>query len=230
MKMSSCEQLSLVLADRAGLYWAQTQVMQFHYLHRPVDVRCCPLAYLVLYAGEPMGCLIFGRPEATRVLGWYGSVADVQASRCRLTRWEVLNLARVWLHPDLQIGGQCYLPNAASRVIGQALRRVGSDFLLHRPPVWLEEPYEIRECISYCNLNLHHGALYRASNFRLVRTNPSGMATYARTLRHLTHAEHAQIARRSAADPRARRLRAARMVQQHPLFALDDGAMSEVQR
>lgn len=224
MNLRMQEQLTLILADRAGLDWAQTQVTRYHYLHRPVDVRCRPLAYLVLFESEPMGCLIFGRPEATRVLGWYGSVQDVQAGRCRLTRWEVLNLARVWLHPDLQVGGRCYLPNAASWAIGQAIRHVGYDFLLHRPPVWLEEPYELREVLSYCDTRVHQGTLYRAAGFRLSRTNTRGIATYARPLRPLTPAQRAEIARRSQEDVRARRLRAARTVVQASLFAESEAA------
>lgn len=212
------EHLSLTLADRVGLRWAQEQVTASHYLHHPVDVRCRPLAYLIQCDGQAMGCLIFGRPEATRVTGWYGSVEDVQAGRCPLTRWQVLNLARVWLHPDLQAGGRQHCPNAASWAIGQALRRVGYDYLIQHPPCFLDEPYEIRTCLSYCNTHLHRGTLYRASNFLLVRVNERGLETYARPLRRLTHAERAEIVRRSTADPRACRLRAARSVTQVSLF------------
>ncbi len=82
--------LSLILAGEAGLCWAQAQVRHHHYLHAPVDVRCRPLAYLVMLFGNPVGCLIFGRPEATKVTGWYGSVEDVQAGTCPLTRWQIL--------------------------------------------------------------------------------------------------------------------------------------------
>ncbi len=115
---------------------------------------------------------------------------------------------------------RCYrfVANAASWAIGQALRVVGYDFLWHRPPVWMSEPYEIRDVLSYNDTRVHQGTLYRASNFRLVRTNERGLQTYARSLRQLTHAEHAEIARRSLADPRARRLRAARVVTQRALF------------
>lgn len=218
MELLTMQRLSLVLADHDGLRWAQEQVTAHHYLHHSVDVRCRPLAYLVQWNEQPLGCLIFGRPEATRVTGWYGSVEEVTAGRCPLTRWQVLNLARVWLHPDLQAGGRCHIPNVASWAIGQALRCVGYEYLLHYPPCFLNEPYEIRECLSYCNAHLHKGTLYRASNFRLVRTNERGIETYARSFRRLTHAEYAEIARRSLADPRARRLRAARTVTQVTLF------------
>lgn len=210
--------LTIALADAAGLRWAQQQVTEQHYLHHPVDVRCRPLAYLVQWSGQAMGCLIFGRPEATRVTGWYGSVEDVQEKRCPLTRWQVLNLARVWLHPDIQVGGRYSVPNTGSWSIGQALRRVGYEFLVHRPPVWLEEPYEIREVLSYCDTRVHQGTLYRASNFRLVRTNRHGLETYARLLRRLTHIEHTEIARCSQIDLRGRQLRTSRTMVQSSLF------------
>ncbi|GHO91514.1 hypothetical protein KSF_015620 [Reticulibacter mediterranei] len=63
--------LSVVLADKCGLSWAQEQVERYHYLHTPVDPRCNPVALLVTLFEERVGCFIFGRPEATRVNGWY---------------------------------------------------------------------------------------------------------------------------------------------------------------
>ena len=62
-------QLELMLADRAGLAAAQDAVAAYHYLRAPVDARCSPVAYLVALAQEKVvGCLIFGRPESTRLL------------------------------------------------------------------------------------------------------------------------------------------------------------------
>jgi hypothetical protein len=214
--------LTVALADRDGLRWAQEQVTLHHYLHHPVDARCRPLAYLVQGDGETLGCLIFGRPQATRVNGWYGSVADVKAGRCPLTRWQVLNLARVWLHPSIQRGGEHFIANAATQVIAQALQKVRYDYLLAHPPVFLDEPYEIRECLSYCNTRIHRGTLYLAASFRLLRTNARGLATYTRPLRRLTHAEHAAIVCCSQQSVRARRYRAARQVVQVPLFACEE--------
>jgi hypothetical protein len=75
--------LSITLADRYGLRWAQEQVIHHHYLHTPVDVRCSPLVYLITLFDKQVGCLIFGKPEATRVNGWYGSVEDVRTGKCR---------------------------------------------------------------------------------------------------------------------------------------------------
>jgi hypothetical protein len=210
--------LSLHLAGPDGLRWAQCAVTEHHYLHHPVDMRCRPLSYLIQSQGVPLGCLIFGRPEATRVNGWYGDVWDVQGGKCPLSRWQVLNLARVWIDPRLQHDGVDYVPNVASWAIAQALRRVGYEFLIKRPPVWLEEPYEIREVLSYCQSSTHRGTLYRAANFTLKRTNERGIETWVRPLRRLTHAEHYEIALRSREDQRGRRLRAARLVTQLALF------------
>src|SRR5581483_45760 len=224
--------LQVTLAEKSGLRWAQEQVTLHHYLHTPVDERCSPVALLVTLFGQRVGCVIFGRPEASRVNGWYGSVEDIRTGKCRLSRWEVLNLARVWLAPSLQKdGGRWYHPEgmigpsvlpgfydrkhiwhscAASYVIDLALERIVFDFLSCKPPVWVSEPYEIREVLSYCNTNRHKGTLYRASGFTHIRTNADGIATYARPVRHLTPDEHAIIAFRSQHDPRCRKLREAR--------------------
>ena len=203
--------LSIMLADHAGLAWAQEQVTQHHYLHRPVDVRCSPVAYLVLDEdGKRVGCLIFGRPQASRVSGWYGDVADIVAGRCPFTRWQIVNLSRVWLDPSIQRGGERYVPNAGTSVIAAALSRIVSDFLLMHPPCFLDEPYELRECLSYLNTRQHRGMLYRAANFRLVRENARGIQTSAIPLRHLTHAEKQAIEKRAAESPRSCRYRAMR--------------------
>jgi hypothetical protein len=166
--------------------------------------------------------MIFGRPEAQRCADWYGSVADVCSGKCRLSRWEVLNLARVYLDPRLQHGNVWCTPEllpgfidrkgiwhsrAASYIIEQSLALIVFDFLMLRPPVWVEEPFAIQDVLSYCNTHLHKGTLYHAAYFRLVRINPSGIATYARAVRPLTQSEQAQIVRRSQESERCRRLR-----------------------
>lgn len=210
--------LQLQLADRAGIAWAQQQVTEHHYLRRPVDTRCSVLAYLVMHEGECVGCLIFGRPEATRCYPWYGSVEDVANGKARLSRWEVVNLARVWLHPCIQAGGERYVPNAATRAIGQALRRVVADYLLRFPPCFPDEPYELRECLSYCDTSLHRGTIYRAASFRLERENRRGIQTYARPLRRLSYAERALVLARCDQSPRSRRMRAERVAKQLQLM------------
>ena len=144
------ETLQLELADQRGLAWAQEQVSLYHYLKKPVDVRSSPVSYLVKLHEHAVGCVIFGRPECSFVGGWYGSVEDVAQGRCRLTRWEVLNVARVWLHPDIQKNGRWYRENAATQVIAHALRRVVVDYLLLRPPVpeLLPKSYSPRDALQ----------------------------------------------------------------------------------
>ncbi len=245
--------LSLVVADATGLKWAQEQVIRYHYLHTAVDVRCRPLAYVVMLLDRPVGCLIFGRPEATKVTGWYGSLKDVQSGECPFTRWQILNLARIYLDPSIQragafahpegLVGPSILPSfydrhdrwqnaAASYVIDLALDIVTFDFLYHRPPVWMEQPYELAHIISYCDTKQHKGMLYRASHFEWVRTNTYGIDTYRRRSRPLTQPEHAMLAKRSQEDRRAQRLReVARVsyIKQLPLLPLCDQKREDVQ-
>lgn len=230
--------LQLQLATREGLRWAQDRVTRFHYLHRPVDVRCSLLAYLVTLDGKRVGCLIFGRPEAQRCGDWYGSVEDVQIGRCRLTRWQVLNLARVWLDPAVQANGerceigQLLVPGfrdrkhiwrteLASTIINMALLQIGVDYLEAYPPCFLDEPYEIMECLSYCDTRVHQGLLYRAAGFDLVRENTRGIQTYARRLRPLYQFEHMSIHHWANTSLRSKQYRSARAVsmwQQSALF------------
>jgi len=202
--------LRIHLARDSELQWAQQQVIEHHYLHTPVDKRCKPLAYIVTFREQRAGCLIFGRPEATACYPWYGSVNDVRVGRARLSRWEIINLARVWLDSIIQRGGSSYIPNAATFVIAQALSRVVADYLILNPPCFLEEPWQLRECLSYCDTRYHRGTLYRASNFRLVRENRRGIQTYARSLRHLTHQERTLIIRLAEQHPRSRQYRSQR--------------------
>ena len=135
--------------------WAQRQVAAHHYLRKRVDPRSRPLAYTV-HVGDlpyPVGCLVFGRPEASRCYDGnltYGSQADVARERASFDRWSVLNLARVWLDPCVQRGGYLYGPaylpgyadrrgawrsTLASTAIQEALAVVGYDYLRAHPPV-----------------------------------------------------------------------------------------------
>ncbi len=208
--------IALELADHAGLRWAQRQCAR-HYLRRPVDPRSRPLAYLVrldAYGGPVVGFLTFGRTESTRCYAGeltYGSLADVAAGRAMYSRWEILSLARVWLDPIVQRGGACFVDNAATQAIGLALRRVGFDYLVAYPPCFLDEPWQIRHIISYCDTRYHNGTLYRAASFRLVRES-GHLQTYARAVRSLSPREKEQIVRLATQSARSRRYRAARTV------------------
>jgi hypothetical protein len=111
-RLMSASPLTLRLADAAGRSWAQAQIATHHYLHTRVPNQCRPLAYLVEHAEiGPVGCLIFGRPQAQRcsVGGFtYGSLADVCDGRAFWECWEIINLARVWLEPSARSRGLVY--------------------------------------------------------------------------------------------------------------------------
>lgn len=213
--------------DRAGLAWAQDAVAAHHYLRSAVLGRASPEAWAIHATGirSRIGCLIVGRPQATRCRDWYGSVEDVDRGRVKVTRWQVLNLARVWLAPMVQTGGilcdPFYLPGftdrrgrwrstLASAALRQLACRVGFDYLLARPPVFLEEPYEVRWLLSYCDTAKHRGVIYREAGWELYRTNENGIQTWRTPLPPLTAEQHGAIAEASAACPRARRFRGER--------------------
>lgn len=220
-------EVSLSPLDKDGVAWAQGVVVERHYLRRPVDTRCSVEGYEVRLAGvgRPVGLLLFGRPEATRCADWYGGVEDVRVGRCEVTRWQVLNLARVWIDPEYQPGGVYFDPRhlpgftdrrgtfrstLASEVLRAAIARIGYDYLVKRPPVFLEEPYEHRWLLSYCDLSKHKGTIYAASGFELYRTNERGIQTWRIRLPGLTQEQDHRIREISRADRRANRYRAER--------------------
>lgn len=208
--------IRLKLADDADLAWSQIQVSLQHYLHAPVDSRCSVLGYVLLYRGERMGCLLFGRPESTRCYQGdltYGSQADVADGRASYDRWEILNLARVWIDARAQgpMGwGKGWL---ATWMIGQALKNVVVDYLHEYPPCFLNEPWRLRVCLSYCDTRLHSGTIYKAAGFRLARTNADGIQTWYRTLRGLQGHERKLIERYCHQSYRSRVYRSQRAVQ-----------------
>lgn len=202
----------LKLADGSGLDWAQEQVAHNHYLHTPVDSRCSVLAYIVCWDETICGCLIFGRPEATRCYDGrltYGSKQDVANGRAQFDRWEVINLARVWIDESVRGIGHGWL---GSWAVGHALKRVVYDYLTVYPPCFLEDPWKLRACLSYCDTQVHTGTLYQAANFQLARTNERGIQTWFRTLRGLQGHERKAIERISTQSYRSRVYRSQRAV------------------
>lgn len=218
--------VSLQYLDDIGRAWAQETVTHHHYRHAPVPGRACPESWAVVVEGVgPIGCLIVGRPQATVCRPWYGSVDEAMGGRCQVTRWQVVNLARVWLDPRVQVGGEFYDPDVlpgfvdrnglwrstlASDAIGQLAARIGGEYLQHRPPVFLDEPYELRWLMSYCDPAKHRGVIYRAAGFELYRVNEAGLQTWRLPVAPLTAAQHAMVADASAACPRGRRFRSER--------------------
>lgn len=230
--------------SRQGVAWTQQRIADDHYLHARVDCRSRPLIYLAHHqatrgaaaAAGPrcIAILIFNRPESTCCYSGgltYGSQDDVRAGRAAYDRWEVINLARVWVHPYFQRGGHYCDPDEglpgfvdrsgvwrstlASTLIRAALERVRLDYLLSYPPCYLDEPYQLRACLSYCDTNLHRGTIYRAAGFALARTNARGIETHWTPLAALTDEANAQVRQRSEQHGRSRRYRAQRGAQAH---------------
>lgn len=212
--------ITLTLASRTEIAEMQTTVTAHHYLHRPVDSRCSVEGYTVALDGIPVGLLMFGRPEATRCGNWYGGVDDVIAGRCEVTRWQVLNLARVWFDPIVQPGGSLHeftpgyrdrrgvwRSTLASQAITSASLTIGRDYLVQRPPCFLDEPYQIEYLMSYCDRRLHRGVIYRAAGFEMYRVNANQIETWRKRLRPLTPADDRDVCKASAMSPRSNRYR-----------------------
>lgn len=191
--------ISIHPADRAATDWACKMVAAHHYLRKAPDRRSRPFCYVVRAAQELVGCLFFGRPESTRCFAGgltYGSIADVASGRAAFDRWEILNLSRVWLSPDVQPGGRLCTPGSpvqlpgffdrhgiwrpalASFVVRTALARIGFDYLQAHPPCFPDQPFEIRSVLSYCDTRLHRGTIYQASGFNRARKNADGIETW----------------------------------------------------
>lgn len=163
--------LTLRLGNKSDVAWAQVTVTAHHYLRQPVDPRARPMVYLVEYEGACLGLAMLGIPHATRCGGWWGYPGLP-------TQWQVVDLCRVWLDPRIQAGGELcqpgivpgrfvegvYLPNTASWLIGQVLKRIQRDRVSLWPPVFPEQPYHIRLVISYHDPAHHLGTIYKATN------------------------------------------------------------------
>ena len=210
---------------------ARAAVVAGHYLGTWPDPRTSCEAYAVLlpgYVGQ-VGYATVGRPEAQKCGAWYGSVEDVATGRCEVTRWQVLNLSRLWLHPCVQPGGGHHAPGRgvpgftdrrgvfrstlASDTLREVAQRVRLDYLLARPPCFLEEPYQLRWLLSYCDTSRHRGTTYQAAGFELYRKagGPSHtIDTYRLPLAPLTPEEDAQVREASRTNPRAQQYRATR--------------------
>lgn len=210
--------------------FVSNEIATNHYLKTMPDPRTSFEIYQVfnrlgsISKSDVVGYLTFGRPEATRCYPWYGSFKDVIDGKAEVTRWQVLNLSRVWIYPKYQKGGEGYdaafLPGfvdrfgnfqstLASDAIKQSIKEIGFDYLSHRPPVFLEEPYEIAYLLSYCNTSLHRGTIYQKSGFELFRTNDDGIQTWRIPLPALTQDQRDLIEEISRMDHRARKYRVA---------------------
>lgn len=159
--------IEIELADRQLL---NELAIAHHYMHRAVHQRSCPFGYLVRFDdrlfmpdGKPCGFIIFASIHFVRQRGLFGYAGLP-------TKWQVLSLARMWLHDELP-------RNTATTVFAKALRvhgrekisRVGYDWLTVHPPRYPEQPYHIRLIISYADkTHGHEGRIYQAANFKRI--------------------------------------------------------------
>jgi hypothetical protein len=137
-----------------------------HYLHRWPDARSLPFGYYLEIDGQCnapdgrlLGVVVMKKPQhhQHRHLFGYPNLP---------TAWQVLDLARVWVHPSLQRKENGHSLCIFSQMVSRVLRRVQADWLIHHPPRYPDQPYHIEVIISYCDLNHHDGKAYRASGFQ----------------------------------------------------------------
>lgn len=139
--------------------WLNQMATEHHYMHRPLHLRSCPFGWGVTFDGElyqpdgkPSGFIIFASIHYTRLGNEFGYPGLP-------TKWQVLSLARLWLHDDLP-------KNSETCTIGKAMRLVQRRWLEVHPLRFLDEPYHILKIISYADTRYHTGTIYRAANFR----------------------------------------------------------------
>lgn len=141
--------------------WLNAQSAQYHYMHRSIHDRAVPFGWAISFDGEryhadgsAWGFIIFASIHYTKLRGEFG-YPDLP------TRWQVLSLARLWLHDDMPY-------NSETCVIAKALKRVQRRWLEVHPPIDLSQPYHVRKIISYADSRYHLGTIYKAANFRYI--------------------------------------------------------------
>lgn len=222
-------QLALTAEERD---WVRHICREEHYKRQEVHGRARPVSYLVvreegwLLADETfhveqrerVGILVFARMQSSRCKGWYGNSKDVAHKWAKQTQWEMLVLSRCWLDPRIQKKGIWHIPKAASLITKCSLRTIGYDYLLLKPPAFIDRPFEIKEVISYCQRDRFDCMLYWFSRFKLVRKNDDGLRTYAHALPPLTDGQRRHILEASRLDKTARKKRTASL----PLEAVQE--------
>jgi hypothetical protein len=163
MTLGLRQRISLVESGRGVL---NALAVEYHYMHRPVHPRACPFGWLVEFDGAlarsdgwPCGFIVFASIHFTRLRGEFGYSGLP-------TKWQVLSLARLWLHDDLP-------RNSETVVIAKALRLVDQRWQVVHPPRFPDQPYRICKVVSYADTRFHQGTIYRAANFREVRRTVS---------------------------------------------------------
>ncbi len=166
--------------------------VKFHYLRRWPDARSLPFGYYLQYGdslraddGRLWGFVVFKKLQHHAQRGLFGYAGMP-------TSWQVLDLARVWVHPALQRKESGHSLCIFSRMLAYLFRQQGhdrisrlqEDWLEHHPPRFPDAPYHIEIIVSYCDRQHHDGKAYRASGFRWNGyTSDQTKEVYYRTFR-----------------------------------------------
>lgn len=161
--MKLAKRLDLI---EASTKWLNEQAVKHHYMHRRIHPRACPFGWRVVFDGQhampdgkPCGFIIFASVHFVRL-------KDVFGYPGLPTRWQVLSLARLWLHDDLP-------PMSETCVIGKAHKLVQRRWLEVHPPRFPDQPYHILKIISYADNEYHKGTIYEAANYKMSGTTIS---------------------------------------------------------
>jgi hypothetical protein len=138
----------------APLKEATQVIVAKHYLHRGRTMA--QVAYWVHLDDARVGVLLFALPRlSVRFQGYHPM--------------ELIELARVWIDPVAQgrevidRSGRQHTLAVTSCAVGAGLRRIRSDWQLKYPHL-----PELRACVSWADVSLHVGTIYRAANFAEV--------------------------------------------------------------
>lgn len=173
--------------------WLNEQAVKYHYMARPIIPLACPFGWGVRFDGsdylpsntnpdgtpanggsgiptmQPCGFIVFSTLQYTRLKGEFGYPGLP-------TQWQVLHLARLWLHDDLPY-------NSETCVMAKAHHLVQQRWLEVHPPRFPDQPYHIRKIISYADLRYHVGTVYRAANYRCLGDRVVRAGAYAKAAR-----------------------------------------------
>lgn len=152
-------------------------------MHRSVHQRSVPFGWALSWNdavnrpdGRPNGFIVYASIHYTKLRNEFGYDGLP-------TKWQVLSLARLWIHPDFQKGGELCQPEIlpgytdrkgiwrstlATEIIRQSLSMVQRRWIDIHPPRWPDQPYHIVKVISYADTRYFSGTIYRAAGFREI--------------------------------------------------------------
>ena len=114
------------------------------------------VAYWILLDGSRVGALSYALPRMSVRSAKYGGHSPM----------EILELARLWIHPDVQQravvdrSGRNHALSVASSSISKSLRVIRRDWHGKYPHLPM-----IKVVVSWADLERHQGTIYRAANF-----------------------------------------------------------------